>query len=245
MKGANVKTLLNVLPQRVRMDTEGLNKVEVDEHRRKAQYESFKNWVNKTKQSLLEQGIQAEETHETHVSQIAGSGSRQSNQRQGTSAGRQFNNYTPKGNTQMPNQNKQKKSKYDPCGFCNIIKENNTLQYGHLPFKDTHRTPPGKAPFPTQCLHWMMLEVDDRIRMIEKTTNFFCHVCLKIMGMDASASGKSCKENRHTTKKNDVWDSLCKHEGCKYNSTVCKNIQKKIWKARKYCVEELHGETRD
>ena len=114
MNGANVETLLNLLPQRVRMDTEGLSKVELDEHRRKAQYETFKNWVNKTKQSLLEQGIQAEETHETHVSLIAGSGSRQSNQRQGTSADRQFNNYPPKGNTQTPSQNKERDSKYDP-----------------------------------------------------------------------------------------------------------------------------------
>ena len=73
------ETAASNLPQRVRMDKEGLSKVELDEHRRKAQYDSFKNWVNKTKQSLLEQGIQAEETHETHVSLIAGSGSRQSN----------------------------------------------------------------------------------------------------------------------------------------------------------------------
>ena len=43
MNGANVETLLNLLPQRVRMDTEGLSKVELDEHRRKAQYETFKD----------------------------------------------------------------------------------------------------------------------------------------------------------------------------------------------------------
>ena len=68
-----------------------------------------------------------------------------------------------------------------------------------------------------------MLEVNDRIQMIGKTTNFFCHFCLKIMDMEASASGKSCKENKYATKRKDALDSLCKHDGCKYNSTVCKN----------------------
>ena len=36
MSGANVETILNLLPQRVRMDKEGLSKVELDEHRRKS-----------------------------------------------------------------------------------------------------------------------------------------------------------------------------------------------------------------
>jgi len=35
MSGENVERLLNLLPQRVRMDTEGLSKVELDENRRK------------------------------------------------------------------------------------------------------------------------------------------------------------------------------------------------------------------
>ena len=141
MNGANVETLLNLLPQRVRMDTPGLSKVELDEYRRKTQYKTFKDWIDTTKLNILEQGVRAGETYETHVSLIAGNDSRQSNQRQGGSTGRQSNNYPPKGNNQTPSQNKQRDSKYDPCGFCNIIKKSNSLPYGHLPFDDTHKTP--------------------------------------------------------------------------------------------------------
>ena len=81
MSGTNVETLLNLLPQRLRMDTEGLSKVELDESKRKAQYDALKAWINRNKQHLLEQDIQAEKTYEPHVSLVAGSGSGQSSQR--------------------------------------------------------------------------------------------------------------------------------------------------------------------
>ena len=59
--------------------------------------------------------------------------------------------------------------------------------------------------------------------MLEKTTNLFCHTCLKIIGMDASASSKSCKENKHAQKRDGRVNSLCTHTGCKYDATICKN----------------------
>ena len=61
--------------------------------------------------------------------------------------------------------------------------------------------------------------------MIEKTTNLFCHICLKMMGMEATNSGKTCKDNRHAPK-NIPTHSICAQNDCRYDSTVCQKHNK-------------------
>ena len=69
--------LLNLLPQRVRMTHEKLGKVELDEDKRRAQYNAIKDWINVCKQFFLEQDTLVEETNESHV--VAGSSKGQNN----------------------------------------------------------------------------------------------------------------------------------------------------------------------
>ena len=175
------------------MDTTGLTKVVLNEKERRIQYTTIKEWIERNKQDLLEQGIRADETHESGVALIAGNNSRQSNQRQGGLSGK--HSHSPRGgssvnqsannyhnrNNQTASQNNKREDKLSPCGYCNIISENRSLPYTHLNFEDTHRNVrPGRTPFPTQCLQWLLLKVDERAEMIKNTTHFFCHTCLKI-----------------------------------------------------------------
>ena len=79
------------------MDTTGLTRVVLNEKERKTQYKTIKEWIEKNKQDLLEQGVRADETHESGVALIAENNSRQSNQRQGGLSGKHSNNHSPRG----------------------------------------------------------------------------------------------------------------------------------------------------
>ena len=81
--GANVEMLLNLLPQQVRMTHEKLGKVELDEDKRKAQYNAIKDWINSCKQFLLKQDTLIKETNESHVTLVAGRGEQQGTEQQG------------------------------------------------------------------------------------------------------------------------------------------------------------------
>ena len=75
--------LLNLLPQQVRMTHEKLGKVELDEDKRKAQYNAIKDWINSCKQFLLKQDTLIKETNESHVTLVAGRGEQQGTEQQG------------------------------------------------------------------------------------------------------------------------------------------------------------------
>ena len=80
VSGTNIQILLNLLPQRVRVDIEGMSKAVLDEKKRKNQYEKFKKWVLDNKQILLTQGVKAEETNRSEIALVANNNSRQMQQ---------------------------------------------------------------------------------------------------------------------------------------------------------------------
>ena len=63
VSGANIETLLNLLPQRIRLDLSGLTKAVLDEEERRIQYTKIKEWIWRNKRNLLKQGIRTDETH--------------------------------------------------------------------------------------------------------------------------------------------------------------------------------------
>ena len=76
LNGTNIQDLLELLPIRVR-DTEGMSKAILEEKERINQYEKFKEWINKSIRTLIEQGIKAEETTRSEVTLISNANNRQ------------------------------------------------------------------------------------------------------------------------------------------------------------------------
>ena len=59
--GRNLMTLLDLLPQRVRMTDPNLLVAETDTEKRYTQHEAFKQWVTYNQETLVLQGIKIEE----------------------------------------------------------------------------------------------------------------------------------------------------------------------------------------
>ena len=54
------------------------------------------------------------------------------------------------------------------CGYCNLIKEKDVSQeYVQKDFDDMHWRVSDKSIWPHQCLPWLMLDADERIKRIE------------------------------------------------------------------------------
>ena len=70
MTGPNIKTLLDLLPQRVRMSDPKLGVVETDVEKRHHQYKAIKKWISDNQQLLVRQGTRLEDKVETHVAMI-------------------------------------------------------------------------------------------------------------------------------------------------------------------------------
>ena len=83
VSGANIQILLNLLPQRIRLDLSGLSKAVLDEGERRAQYKTIKEWIWNNKQNLLMQGIRTDETNGSGVALVAENNSRPIQQKQG------------------------------------------------------------------------------------------------------------------------------------------------------------------
>ena len=162
VSGANIQILLNLLPQRIRVDLSGLSKAVLDERARRNQYKTIKEWIWSNKQNLLMQGIRTDETNRSGVALVADNNGRQIQQKQGKWSDRQLNNHSARkgssgqqsfhnhrnGNSQTINQRSK-----EVCGFCDIIKEKRPPRLTHLSFEDVHRNhKPGQAPYPTNCL---------------------------------------------------------------------------------------------
>ena len=67
MTGPNIKTLLDLLPQRVRMSDPKLGVAETDAEKRYHQYEAIKKWISDNQQLLVRQGTRLEDKVKTHV----------------------------------------------------------------------------------------------------------------------------------------------------------------------------------
>ena len=67
MTGPNLKKLLDLLPQRVRMSETKLGVAETDAEKRYHQYEAIEKWNSDNQQLLVRQGIGLEDEVKTHV----------------------------------------------------------------------------------------------------------------------------------------------------------------------------------
>ena len=162
----------------MRVDIAGMSKAVLNEKKRKNQYEKFKEWVLDNKQILLTQGVKAEETNRSEIALVANNNSRQMQQQQGRWSNRQPNNQSTRkgssGQQSLHNQHNGNNQTVDQrnnyhCGFCDIIKEKRPPRLTNLSFEETHsNVRPGRAPFPTNCLRWMLLTIDERNEMLKE-----------------------------------------------------------------------------
>ena len=207
VSGTNIQNLLNLLPQRVRVDIEGMSKAVPDEKERKIQYKKFKKWITDNIQILLAQGVKAEETNRSEITLVANTNDSQMQQQQGRWSNKQPNYQSTRKDSsgQKPprsqyNGNSQTSGQQNFCGFCNLIKEKRSPKLTNLSFEETHyNIKPGKAPFATNCLRWLLLSIDERNDIL-RNTSLFCKICLKLLGMNTAKSGTTCKEGTHVGK---------------------------------------------
>ena len=93
------------------------------------------------------------------------------------------------------NQNRSARRTITECGFCNLIREKDVSQeYVQKDFDEMHRRVSDRAIWPNQCLPWIMLSIDDRIKVIQDS-KVFCKFCLKFQGIGATSS--SCGKGKH------------------------------------------------
>ena len=163
MTGTNIRKLLNLLPQRVRMSNPNLGIVEENTERRHSQYEAIKKWITDNQTLLLHQGTRLEDNVGTHVA-MATNVERQSdglqrntwnngkNNRGNTS--RQQNGWN---NRQQQQGNTPQNQVYNPgsrqlvtsCALCSLIKESDVSQeYVNLNFADVHFNIRDRNPYP-------------------------------------------------------------------------------------------------
>ena len=76
-----------------------------------------------------------------------------------------------------------------------------------------------KQPFPNQCLSWMILSIDERIRVLQKS-ELYCQVCMRLPSKGAAASGRLCGNGKHIP--NTGRNGLCIERSCSYDATICK-----------------------
>ena len=76
-----------------------------------------------------------------------------------------------------------------------------------------------KQPFPNQCLSWMILGVDERIKVLQKS-ELYCQVCMRLLSKGAAGSGRLCGDDKHIP--NTGRNGLCIERSCSYDATICK-----------------------
>ena len=73
-----------------------------------------------------------------------------------------------------------------------------------------------KSIWPNQCLPWLMLDVDDRIKIL-KASKVFCRICLRLSGMGSTTN--SCGAGKHVT--GNGRNTSCSPYDCDNNVTLC------------------------
>ena len=106
------------------------------------------------------------------------------------------------------------------CALCDLVKESDVPKsYVNLDFTDIHDTVMDKQLFPNQCLSWMILSIDERIRVLQKS-ELYCQVCMRLPSKGAAASGRLCSNGKHIP--NTERNGLCTEQSCSYDVTICK-----------------------
>ena len=134
---------------------------------------SIMSWVTENQETLILQGAKLEEKTETPVTMITTDSKQSGN----TQTSNKTNNQGNKGNSKLRqdewsnrlygrNQGQNNSQTIQACGFCNLIKENGVTQdYVHRNFKEMHWNVSDRSIWSNQSLPWLMLDVDDRIKI--------------------------------------------------------------------------------
>ena len=86
-----------------------------------------------------------------------------------------------------------------------------------------------RAIWPNQCLSWIMLSIDDRIKIIQES-KVFCKFCLKFLGIGATSN--SCGKGKHL--KGNGKNTSCVKYDCENNVTLCRNMKASTWRNTGY-----------
>ena len=130
--------------------------------------------------------------------------------------GRQHQGNNPQNQIPNPNRARQPPS----CALCDLVKENDVPKpYVDLDFTDIHDTVMDKQPLSNQCLSWMILSMDERIKVLQKS-ELYCQVCMRLLSKEAAASGRPCINGKHIP--NTGRNGLCIEQSCSYDATICK-----------------------
>ena len=116
------------------------------------------------------------------------------------------------------NQNQSDGRSVTECGFCNLIKEKDVPQdYVQMNFDERHSVTGDKALWPNQCLPWMMLSIDERIRVIADS-KIYCKYCLRLLTIGATSN--TCGKGKHIA--GNGRNGSCINSECENNVTMCK-----------------------
>ena len=158
--------------------------------------------MTENQETLILQGTKLEEKAETPVTMITTDSSHSGNAQSSnkvTSQGRKSN--SKRRQDEWNNRrNGRQQGQYNgqtitACGYCNLIKEKGVSQdYVRRDFEDMHYRVSDKSIWPNQCLPWLMLDVDERIKIL-KESKVFCKICLRLLGM--GATNNSCGSGKH------------------------------------------------
>ena len=159
---------------------------------------SVKDWVTRTQRTLILQGTKLDEKAETPVTMITTESL--------SNGGVQDSNKVPYQGDRS-NKKRQQVKRYGrqqgqlngkavtDCGYCNLIREKDVSQeYVQRNFSEMHNRVTEKALWPNQCLPWIMLDINERIKIVQDS-KVFCRICLRLLGMGATSN--SCGAGRH------------------------------------------------
>ena len=161
----NLKKLLNLLPQRVRMSDPDLGVAETDPGKRFKQYIAIKKWITDNQQLLVCQGTKLEDKAETQVALITNIDKQSEGQKRNNKNNAQFNsNFNKRRQTgwndrqQQQGNNQQNQDQFTgqpvtSCGLCSLIKESEVSQeYVNQDFNDIHWRVTDRGIYANQCL---------------------------------------------------------------------------------------------
>ena len=86
-----------------------------------------------------------------------------------------------------------------------------------MDFNERHYGTGQRAIWPNQCIPWMMLSFDERIKVVENN-QVFCKYCLRFLTI--SATSNSCGKGKHI--QGNGKNGSCTVIDCENNVTLCK-----------------------
>ena len=183
MTGANIKQILNLLPLRIRQQEREFNTAATDVEKRKKQYLKIKEWVSEILEQLVLAGTSQHESSASKVTMVTINDPQQDTSQQSSNTNNQG-----KGGRQQRQDSKNRNDKnyaqkyirnqVTDCGFCHIIQGKDVPQkYISMKFDVKHQKVGDRPIFPNTCLSWMMLNIDEREKVLEDN-ELYCKYCL-------------------------------------------------------------------